>query len=319
MNDRILITGVAGFIGFHLTKSLLDSGINIYGVDDVNDYYDIKIKNDRLNILKGYPNFSFNKLDISNLDKLREVFLDFKPNKVVNLAAMAGVRYSIENPFAYIQSNIVGFVNIIELSKEYEVEGFIYASSSSVYGSNKKNPFSIEDRTDNPISLYAASKKSNELIAHSYSHLFDLHTTGLRFFTAYGPWGRPDMAMYIFADNISSSKPINVFNNGEMKRDFTYIDDIVMGTRSAIDKNYTCEVFNLGNNRVEDLMHVISLIEANIGKKSTINFLPIQPGDIKEAHADIEKSIKMLGYSPKTNVDIGIKKFIDWYKNYTKK
>ena len=318
MKDRIIVTGAAGFIGFHLTKKLLDEGAIIYGIDDVNDYYDTKLKNDRLNILKKYSSFKFHKIDISDLNSLDSVFINSKPNKVVNLAAMAGVRYSIENPFAYVKSNIVGFVNIIELSKKYEVEGFIYASSSSVYGSNKKQPFSIKDRTDSPISLYAASKKSNELIAHSYSHLFGLRTTGLRFFTAYGPWGRPDMAMYIFADNISASKPINVFNNGKMKRDFTYIDDIVNGIVAAINKNYKCEVFNLGNNKTEDLMDVISLIENNLGKKSIINFLPIQPGDIKESQSDIDRSIDMLDYNPKTNVDVGIQKFIAWYKDYKK-
>jgi len=316
MSERILITGAAGFIGFHTTKSLLDDGINVYGIDNINDYYDVSLKKDRLRILQEYPNFKFCKIDISNLIDLSRCFEECLPTKVINLAAQAGVRYSIENPFSYVSSNLVGFVNIIELSKEYKVDGLIYASSSSVYGANDKIPFSVTDSVDKPMSIYAATKRANELIAYSYSHLFKLNTTGLRFFTVYGPWGRPDMAMLIFADKISSDKSIEVFNNGKMKRDFTYIDDIVMGIKSALNKNYHCEIFNLGNNKSEDLMDVVKYIELNLKKKAKIKFLPIQPGDVVQTCADIEKSQKMLNYQPSINVDLGIKKLIDWYKEY---
>ena len=313
---KILVTGAAGFIGFHLSKSLLEDGYEVLGIDNLNDYYDPRLKHARLEIISKYPNFRFEKVDISHREELTEVFKDFGPNKVVNLAAQAGVRYSLENPYAYMESNLVGFLNIIELCRHNNVEGLIYASSSSVYGSNTKIPFSVDDRVDSPISLYAATKKANELIAHSYSHLYGLHTTGLRFFTVYGPWGRPDMAMYIFADKISKGEPIKVFNNGKMKRDFTYIDDIIAGIRASIDKNYQCEVFNLGNHRSEDLMYMIKLIEDNIGKKALIDFKPMQPGDVHESFADINNSVEMLGYSPSTNIDVGIQELINWYRAY---
>ena len=303
---KILITGTAGFIGFHLTKSLLDDGYEVLGIDNLNDYYDPKLKQARLDQLDPYKNFTFEKIDIVNRDSLTRSFKLFKPNKVVNLAAQAGVRYSIENPYAYMDSNLVGFLNIIELCRHNNVEGLIYASSSSVYGGNTKIPFAVEDRVDNPISLYAASKKSNELIANSYSHLYDLHTTGLRYFTVYGPWGRPDMAMYIFTKKIVEGEPIPVFNHGDMKRDFTYIDDIIIGTRSAIDNNYKCEIFNLGNHKSEQLMDVVALIEKNLEKKAKIDFQSMQAGDVKESFADIDKSVEILGYKPTTNVDIGI-------------
>jgi len=316
LSDKILITGTAGFIGFHLSKSLLEDGYEVLGVDNLNDYYDPKLKHARLDIIDKYPNFKFEKVDIADLESLSKVFVDFAPSKVVNLAAQAGVRYSITNPFAYLDSNLVGFLNILELSRNNNVEGLIYASSSSVYGSNKKIPFSVDDRVDSPISLYAATKKANELIAHSYSHLYGLHTTGLRFFTVYGPWGRPDMAMYIFADKISKGEPIQVFNNGKMKRDFTYIDDIVSGVRASIDKNYQFEVFNLGNHRSEELMYMIELIENNIGKKAIIDFQPMQPGDVPESFADIGKSVEMLEYNTETNIDKGIKHLINWYREY---
>ena len=311
---KILVTGAAGFIGFHLSKSLLEDGYEVLGIDNLNDYYDPRLKHARLEIISKYPNFRFEKVDISHREELTEVFKDFGPNKVVNLAAQAGVRYSLENPYAYMESNLVGFLNIIELCRHNNVEGLIYASSSSVYGSNTKIPFSVDDRVDSPISLYAATKKANELIAHSYSHLYGLHTTGLRFFTVYGPWGRPDMAMYIFADKISKGEAIKVFNNGKMKRDFTYIDDIISGIRASIDKNYMCEVFNLGNHRSEDLLYIIKLIEDNIGKKAIIDFQPMQPGDVLESFADIIKSTDLLGYNPRVNIDDGIQRFIDWYK-----
>ena len=313
---KILVTGAAGFIGFHLSKSLLEDGYEVLGIDNLNDYYDPKLKHARLDIIRKYPNFRFQKVDIADRESVAKVFVDFAPTKVVNLAAQAGVRYSLTNPYAYMESNLVGFLNIIELCRHTDVEGLVYASSSSVYGSNKKIPFSVDDRVDNPISLYAATKKANELIAHSYSHLYGLHTTGLRFFTVYGPWGRPDMAMLIFTRKILAGKPIPVFNNGKMKRDFTYINDIISGTRSAIDKNYKCEIFNLGNHKSEQLMDVVSQIEKNIGKRAKINFLPMQLGDVPESFADIEKSIKMLDYKPTTNVNVGIKKLIDWYLQY---
>ena len=312
---KILLTGSAGFIGFHLSKSLLDDGHSILGIDNINPYYDKKLKYDRLDILNGYDKFEFKKIDISNKNLLSEAFLKFNPRKVVNLAAQAGSD-SIENPYEYMNANLVGFLNIIELCRHSRTEGLIYASSSSVYGSNSKIPFSLDDRTDNPISLYAASKKSNELIANAYSHLYNLNTTGLRFFTVYGPWGRPDMAMFIFINKILSKELIPVFNNGNMKRDFTYIDDIISGTKSAINKNYKCEIFNLGNNKSENLMDVISYIELYLNKKGKIDYQPMQPGDVQESFASINKSVKMLDYKPSVNIDVGIKKLIKWYKNY---
>ena len=314
--NKILVTGAAGFIGYHLCKSLLEDDYEVLGIDNINDYYDPNLKLARLEQLKPYKNFKFEQVDIADRDSITQSFQSFDPTKVVNLAAQAGVRYSIENPYAYMDANLVGFLNIIELCRHNNVQGFIYASSSSVYGGNTKIPFSVDDRVDNPISLYAASKKSNELIANSYSHLYGLNTTGLRYFTVYGPWGRPDMAMFIFTRKILAGEPIPVFNNGNMKRDFTYIDDIIAGTRSAIDRIFKCEVFNLGNHKSEQLMDVVSLIEQNLGKKAEIDFQPMQPGDVPESFADIEKSVDMLSYNPITNVDVGIKKLIDWYLNY---
>ncbi|MBJ13445.1 MAG: protein CapI [Candidatus Marinimicrobia bacterium] len=313
---KILITGAAGFIGFHLTKSLLDDGFEICGIDNLNNYYDPTLKKDRLKILRDYSNFTFEKVDISNKEKLNKLFNKINPEKVVNLSAQAGVRYSIENPYAYVSSNLVGFVNIIELCRQNNVKGLIYASSSSVYGANKKIPFSIDDRVDKPLALYGATKRANELIAHSYSHLYNLNTTGLRYFTVYGPWGRPDMAMYIFTSKIINNEAIPLFNNGDMKRDFTYIDDIVYGTRAALDKNYKYEIFNLGNHKSERLKDIISLIEKHLSKKAKIKKLPMQPGDVKRTFADIDHSIKMLNYQPQTSIEDGIPKFIDWYLEY---
>tara|TARA_B100000965_G_scaffold386741_1_gene389288 strand:+ start:1694 stop:2659 length:966 start_codon:yes stop_codon:yes gene_type:complete len=314
LSSRILISGVAGFIGFHIAKSLLKDGYIVYGVDNLNNYYNPDLKKERLNIISEYDNFKFKKVDITNYKNLNEVFIDFKPSKVLHLAAQAGVRYSLENPFAYLNSNLVGFMNIIELSKEYKVGGFIYASSSSIYGSNKKIPFGENDITDNPVSLYAATKKSNELIAHTYSHIHNLNTTGLRFFTVYGPWGRPDMAYFSFASKISSGSKINVYNNGNMKRDFTYIDDIVDGIKFAIDKNYQCEIFNLGNNKSENLMDLIKYIEKYLGINAKVKFSPMQLGDVKQTYANINKSKKMLKYKPKISLKVGLEKFIKWYK-----
>ncbi|MBH10780.1 MAG: protein CapI [Candidatus Marinimicrobia bacterium] len=313
---KILLTGSAGFIGYHLSKSLLLDEHEVLGIDSLNDYYNVNLKKDRLNKLKKFSNFIFKHCDLKDKETLSDLFNSFKPQKVINLAAQAGVRYSIENPHAYVDSNLVGYLNIIDLCRHNDVDGFIYASSSSVYGANKKIPFSISDRVDKPIALYGATKRANELIAFSYSHLYDLHTTGLRFFTVYGPWGRPDMAMYIFTKNILEKTPIAVFNDGNMKRDFTYIDDIILGTKAAINMNYKCEIFNLGNNKSEELMDVISIIEQNLGEKAIINFLPMQPGDVKESFADISYSVDKLGFSPKTNVKEGINNFIKWYKEY---
>jgi UDP-glucuronate 4-epimerase len=313
---NILITGAAGFIGYHLCKKLLDEDNNILGVDNLNNYYSLSLKLKRLNQLKSYKNFKFKKVDISNRELISPIFNKFKPKKVINLAAQAGVRYSLQNPYAYIDSNLVGFFNILELCRQNKTEGFIYASSSSVYGDNKKIPFSIQDRVDRPISLYAASKKTNELMAHSYSHLYGLHTTGLRFFTVYGPWGRPDMAYYIFTKKILNGEPISVFNNGNMKRDFTFIDDIILGTKAAIEKNYSFEIFNLGNNKSVNLLDFIKTIENKLNKKAIINFQPMQSGDVKETYADISESEEKLGFKPKILIDEGIQKFIKWYKSY---
>jgi len=319
MPEKILVTGAAGFIGFHLSKSLLDDGYEVLGIDNVNDYYDPNLKWARLDILKKYSNFKFDRINIADRNTLTAAFTNFKPQKVVNLAAQAGVRYSLTNPYAYMDSNLVGFLNILELCRHNDVEGLIFASSSSVYGRNTKMPFSVDDRVDQPISLYAATKRANELMAYSYSHLYGLHTTGLRFFTVYGPWGRPDMAMYIFADKISKGERIQVFNNGKMKRDITYIDDIISGIRAAINRNYKCENFNLGNHKSEKLMDMIKIIEKQLRKKAIIEFLPMQPGDVIESFADIDISIEKLKFKPTTNIDVGIKRFIKWYLAYNRK
>ena len=317
--QTILITGCAGFIGMHLSEKLLNLGYEIIGIDNLNDYYDVNLKLKRLSILEKRNSFKFFKLDICDLKNLEEIFATHAPIKVVNLAAQAGVRYSLVNPHAYMKSNINGFMNILECCRNYKIEGLVYASSSSVYGGNDKIPFSESDNVDSPISIYAASKKSNELMAYSYNHLFGLNTTGLRFFTVYGPWGRPDMAMYIFANKIQNNEPINVFNHGKMMRDFTYIDDIIDGVVSALDKNYECEVFNLGNNKSEKLMSVVSIIENKLEKKAQVNFKPMQLGDVKKTFADIDKSKTMLDFNPSTNIELGISNFIDWFKDFSKK
>ena len=314
--EKILVTGSAGFIGMHLCKNLLDNGYLILGIDNLNEYYDPNLKNARLKILSKYDNFSFEKIDISNFGSLEQVFKTYSPDKVVNLAAQAGVRYSLKNPHAYIKSNLVGFMNILECCRHYNVKGLIYASSSSVYGGNKEIPFSVHDRTDRPISIYAASKKANELMAATYSHLYGLNTTGLRFFTVYGPWGRPDMAMYIFTEKIMKEKPIPLFNKGVMKRDFTYIDDIVNGIISSIEKNYHSEIFNLGNNKSEDLMDVVKIIEKELDKKAMLNLLGMQPGDVTKTFANIDYTVKKLNYKPETTIYEGIPNFINWYKQY---
>jgi len=315
---KILVTGSAGFIGFHCTKNLLDDGFEVLGIDNINDYYDPRLKEARLAKLKCFENFTFKKIDIADKEELSFAFKSFRPEKVVHLAAQAGVRYSIENPYAYLDANLTGFLNILELCRHNRVKGLIYASSSSVYGANTKIPFSIDDQTDHPIALYGATKKANELMAHAYSHLYELPTTALRYFTVYGPWGRPDMAMFIFTNKILKGESIQVYNHGKMKRDFTYIDDIISGTRSAMENNYLCEVFNLGNQKSENLMDMIGIIEKNLDAKARIDFQPMQPGDVPESFADINKSIEMLDYSPTTDINVGIPQFIDWYKEYHK-
>ncbi len=313
---KVLLTGSAGFIGLHLARKLLKNGYEVFGVDNLNDYYDTNLKKDRLNILQSYEKFNFKKADIADRDQISEIFKKFQPEKVVNLAAQAGVRYSLINPHAYMDSNLVGFLNILELCRHNNTEGLIYASSSSVYGNSNQKPFDIDDRADQPISLYGATKRSNELIAHSYSNLYKIKTTGLRFFTVYGSWYRPDMAMHIFAKKILNNEPIDVYNNGKMKRDFTFIDDIIEGTVAAIEKNYPLEIFNLGNNKSENIMNVISLIEKGLNKEATINFMPIQPGDVEETFADINYSREKLNFNPVTNIDKGVSLFTNWFREY---
>lgn len=317
--ETILITGSSGFIGFHTAKKLLEQWKKIIWFDNENDYYDVNLKHARRKILEQDPNFTFYQGALEIFSDLSQIFESHQIDKVLNLAAQAGVRYSLINPFAYIQSNLVGFHNIIELSKQNKVKNFVYASSSSVYGSNEKQPFSVEDSVDNPISLYAATKKSNELIAHSYSHLFDLPTIGLRFFTVYGPWGRPDMAMFIFADKILKWEAIDVFNHGKMRRDFTYIDDIVDGIIKSLNLETNYEIFNLWSDRPVDLEYIIKLIEQNLWTKAIKNYLPIQPGDVPSTSADISHTTKVLWWKPQFSVEKGIENLIVWYKNFYQK
>lgn len=315
----ILLTGGAGFIGFHTARVLLKRGDRVLIVDNFNDYYDPKVKRDRiLELQKEFSDLAVYEIDLSGYEALEKVFQDNKIDKVCNLAAQAGVRYSLTNPFVYVNSNIVGFVNILELCRHYSVKDLVFASSSSVYGTNKKMPFSESDRVDNPISLYAASKKSNEEMAFTYHHLFGLNCTGLRFFTVYGPWGRPDMALFLFTKAILSGEPINVFNNGEMARDFTYIDDIVSGVIASIDKGFAYEIFNLARGESVRLLDYISELENNLGISAKMNMMPIQPGDVPKTSADIAKAREMLGYEPKTSVGEGVKRFAEWYREYFK-
>ena len=336
---RVLVTGTAGFIGFHLCLRLIKEGFNVIGFDNVNEYYDKDLKEARLNELyiakkKYNADFKFIKGSLETFDLLEKIFIEYKPNCVINLAAQAGVRYSLKNPFAYIESNIVGFEYLIELSKRNEVENFLYASSSSVYGGNLKLPFKEDDQTDHPVSLYAATKRSNELIAHTYSNLYNLPSTGLRFFTVYGPWGRPDMALFIFTKAIFEDKPINVFNNGDMMRDFTYINDVVESIRRLIDKPAIASkdfdqdspkssiswaphrIFNIGNSKPTQLMKYISVIEKCLNKKAKINFLPMQMGDVKATYADTSSLESWIQYKPNTPIEEGVKNFVDWYLDF---
>lgn len=312
----VAVTGSAGFIGFHLSKRLLEMGYQVIGIDNLNDYYDPNLKKARLAILQDLPGFLFYQVNIHDLPPLRNVFGEHKVDIICNLAAQAGVRHSLKDPFSYQKSNLEGFLNVLEMARAYEVKNLVFASSSSVYGKNRKIPYSVEDRVDNPISLYAASKKANELMAHAYSHLFQIPCTGLRYFTVYGPWGRPDMALFLFTDAILKGRPINVYNHGKMRRDFTYIDDIVEGTVRAIERPAPYEIYNLGNSDSVGLMEFIGIIEEELGKKAEKNLLPLQPGDVAETTADIEKSERMLGFRPQMPLREGIRNFIEWYRGY---
>ncbi|ANU10116.1 protein CapI [Planococcus antarcticus DSM 14505] len=330
---KILVTGSAGFIGSTLTKKLLAEKHSVVGIDNLNDYYSVSLKEARLSLLE-HPNFIFYKTNLEDDKVITNIFEKEKPDVVVNLAAQAGVRYSIENPRAYIDSNIVGFINILEASRHNKVKHLIYASSSSVYGANTSLPFSVHDNIDHPLSLYAATKKANELMAHTYSSLYDIPTTGLRFFTVYGPWGRPDMALFMFTKNILEGKPINVFNNGEMMRDFTYVDDIVEAITRLVEKpaqpnpEWTGEnpdpgtsyapykIYNIGNNSPVRLMDFIEAIEEKTGKKAIKNFMPLQAGDVPATYANVEDLYRDIDFQPETNIKDGVGKFVDWYVSY---
>ena len=314
--DATLVTGAAGFIGFHLSQALLDMGTPVVGVDNLNDYYDVALKKARLDQLERRSGFTFYWDDIENLPGLKKIFLNHPIRKICHLAAQAGVRYSLENPFSYQKSNLEGFLNLLEMARHGGVDNFVFASSSSVYGANTKIPFSVDDRVDPPVSLYGATKRANELMAYSYSHLFQIPCTGLRFFTVYGPWGRPDMALFLFTDAILHDRPIDIYNHGRMKRDFTYIDDIVEGTMAALKRPSTFELFNLGNSDPVELLDFIAAIEEGLGKKAKRNMMPIQPGDVPATAADIEKSKELLGFNPKTHIKEGIKNFLSWYRDY---
>lgn len=315
----ILVTGGAGFIGFHVSSALLQRGDRVLIVDNINDYYDPKIKRDRiLELKKKFSDFDVFEIELSSYSDLEKVFKENKIDKVCNLAAQAGVRYSLSNPMTYVQSNIVGFVNLLELCRHHNVKDLVYASSSSVYGLTDKIPFLEEDRVDKPISLYAASKKANEEMAFTYHHLFGLNCTGLRFFNVYGPWMRPDNALLLFTKAITEGKPINVFHNSETARDYTYIDDIVSGVVSALDKSYPYEIFNLGRGESIKLMDFILEIERLLDKTAIKNLMPIQPGDVSITAADITKARKKLDFDPKTSLREGVGKFMDWYMEYFK-
>ena len=333
---KVLVTGAAGFIGSNLSSKLIERGDIVVGVDNLNDYYSVALKEERLrNIQKSInsENFTFIKIDLADREGIKKLFSEHKFDKVVNLAAQAGVRYSIENPHAYIDSNVVGFTNILEGCRHNGIKHLVYASSSSVYGANESMPFSIHQNVDHPLSLYAATKKSNELMAHTYSHLYGLPTTGLRFFTVYGPWGRPDMALFLFTEAIMNDKPIKVFNYGKHRRDFTYVDDIVEGVIRVLDNNAKAcpewsgknpdpgtssapwRVYNIGNQNPVELMDYISAIEDALGKKAEKELLPLQPGDVPDTYANVQDLVDDVGYKPQTDVRVGVQKFVDWYLN----
>ena len=334
MTDKFLVTGAAGFIGFHLAGRLLAEGREVVGLDNLNDYYDVRLKEARLALLQGRPGFTFVKLDLADRAGLEALFAQHAFAGVVNLAAQAGVRYSLTNPHAYVQSNLVGFLNILEGCRHQGVKHLVYASSSSVYGANTKMPFSEHDNVDHPVSLYAASKKANELMAHSYAHLYGLPCTGLRFFTVYGPWGRPDMSLFLFTRAILEGRPIDVFNYGRHKRDFTYIDDIVEGVVRVMGRppepdpgwegaqpdpassRAPYRVYNIGNNQPVELMHVIELLEAALGRKAQKNLLPMQAGDVPETYANVDDLRQAVGFRPATSIQDGIARFVAWYRDY---
>jgi UDP-glucuronate 4-epimerase len=331
---RVLVTGSAGFIGAALTERLLGRGDQVHGIDNHNDYYDPALKEARLARFATHPHYTHLRGDVADAGAVNQVFHDFQPQRVVNLAAQAGVRYSLKNPHAYAQSNLVGFVNILEACRHHKVDHLVYASSSSVYGANRKLPFAVEDAVDHPVSLYAASKKANELMAHTYSHLYDLPTTGLRFFTVYGPWGRPDMSPILFADRIVRGEPIDVFNHGNHSRDFTYVDDIVEGVIRTLDHiarpdlNYDAtypnpgtssapyRLYNIGNDQPVQLMHFIELMERNLGRTVEKRLLPMQPGDVPDTWADVSTLRRDVGYAPNTSIEDGVAKFVKWYREY---
>jgi len=331
---KVMVTGAAGFIGYHVSNRLLEDGDEVLGIDNLNDYYDVSLKQARLAQIQEHERFSFHKIDLSNREAIAKLFAEQKPDRVINLAAQAGVRYSLKNPHAYVDSNLIGFVNVLEGCRHHGVKHLVYASSSSVYGSNKNLPFSVADSVDHPISLYAATKKANELMAHTYSHLYDLPTTGLRFFTVYGPWGRPDMAAFLFTKAILEDRPIDVYNYGKMRRDFTYIDDIVEGVVRVVsnvpkpDPEYSAEnptpetssapykVYNIGNHQSVELDYFIELIEKGLGKKAKKNLLPMQPGDVEETCADVDALMRDVGFSPSTPIEVGLVRFLDWYREY---
>ena len=334
MGEKVLVTGAAGFIGFHLTKRLIERGDQVVGIDNVNDYYDVNLKRARLAQLEGRPGFRFVKMSLEEREGLLRLFKEERFDKVVNLAAQAGVRYSLVNPYAYIDANIVGFINILEGCRHSNVRHLVFASSSSVYGANTKMPFSVHDNVDHPVSLYAATKKANELMAHTYSHLYKLPCTGLRFFTVYGPWGRPDMALFLFTKAIIEDRPIDVFNFGKMQRDFTYIDDIVEGVIRVIDRiaapnpawsgdasdpgtsSAPYRIYNIGNNNPVELMKFIEVLEDALGKKAKKNLLPLQQGDVPATYADVDDLMKDVGFKPDTPVDVGIRRFVEWYRGH---
>lgn len=331
---KVLVTGAAGFIGSALSLRLLDRGDEVVGIDNLNDYYDVELKKARLRRTLDYDGYTDVRMDLEDRDGIAATFAGQKPDRVVNLAAQAGVRYSLENPHAYVDTNLVGFVNILEGCRHHEVEHLVYASSSSVYGSNTNMPFSVHHNVDHPVSLYAASKKANELMAHTYSHLYRLPTTGLRFFTVYGPWGRPDMALFLFTKNILSGMPIKVFNYGNHRRDFTYIDDIVEGVIRVLDRvpepnpewsgdkpdsatsNAPYRLYNIGNNRPVELMRYIEVLENRLGRKAEKTLLPLQPGDVPDTYADVADLVHDVGYMPNTSIEEGIANFVDWYRDY---
>ncbi len=335
-SKKYLVTGAAGFIGFHTTKKLLARGDTVVGYDNLVPYYPVEYKHARLKQLEGQPGFTFLHADLTERDRLMKLCQDEKFDVVINLAAQAGVRYSLTNPHAYVDANLVGFVNILEACRHSGVKHLVYASSSSVYGANTNNPFSIHHNVDHPISLYAATKKANELMAHTYSHLFDMPTTGLRFFTVYGPWGRPDMALFLFTKAILSGKPIDVFNHGKMKRDFTFVADIVEGVVRVSDNvptgnpNWSGDhpdpatskapyrVYNIGNNQPVELLHMIETLEKCLGKTAEKNFLPMQPGDVPATYADVDDLMRDVGFKPATPIEVGIERFVSWYREYHK-